>query len=199
MNFASENVRKKAEKLLLRLETDLRDAGFFPEWMQGSWRLDKEGSPWRIDCGYEIGNKFLTKVYCLYFRLTLDECEFADDFEARCEFLGGINIKDVIFRRRKGSSPEIEALCDDRALADSICGAAGKFDIETIYVRCNRALGTLSIEIKPYAGAFVWVKFPPLTKQIPLRSDETAALCDLANFMEKHFSEYERSTAVTEP
>ncbi|MDR2089258.1 MAG: hypothetical protein LBP73_07880 [Clostridiales Family XIII bacterium] len=194
MNLFSENVRKKAENQLLRLEPELRRSGFVPGWEQGVWRLEDAHSYRQLYCGFTINNKFLTKVYCMYMRVTLEGCSFESDFETSCEFLGTTKIKGVIFKRRKGKAAEVESLCDDPGLADAICLAAEKFDIETICIRCDRTIGTLSIEIRPYAGAFVWVKFPPIAKQIPLRSDEIAALCELTLFMKEHFSKGLRHT-----
>jgi hypothetical protein len=187
MNFVTENVRKKAEKMLLQLEPDLSRGGCVPEWRQGAWYLDGTDPRWQTRFGFEVNNKFLTKVYCLCMRMTMEGRRFESDFEASCAFLGAAKITGAVFRRRKGHLPEIEALCGDSGLIDNICRAAEKFDIETIYIRCDHALGKLSIEIRPYAGAFVWVKFPPLTKQIALRPAETAALCELAAFMRTHF------------
>ncbi|MDR2295360.1 MAG: hypothetical protein LBD95_01050 [Clostridiales Family XIII bacterium] len=189
MNFASENVRKKAEKQLLRLGPELRLSGCVPMWDQGVWHLNETNSDWQTRCGFKIDNKFLTKVYGLCMWMTLKGCAFESDYEASCEFLGAAKIRGVVFRRRKGRLSEMESLCADPDLADAICRAAEKFDIETIRIRCDRMRGTLSVEIRPYAGAFVWVKFPPITKQIPLRPDETAALCELAFFIKAHFSE----------
>lgn len=187
-NFAAENVRKKAESMLKDHAAVIGEFGAAMKLEGGAYYIHNDDTDDYIRFGYDVSNKFLTKLYGMSVKIVSHNIVLGADFEAMCIFTGAFRMEGVYFKRLKGDMAAVDRLNSQAALMNRIFLAAKKFDIESIRIKYCREGGILEVKIKPYAGAFVWIKFPPVTRKIPLQNDELEEIYHLTIFIQNCLS-----------
>jgi hypothetical protein len=147
-----------------------------------------------------MNNKFLSRTYAMRFTLKLTNPKgsvgFAGisdgDFDARCVFSGMTSVDAVYFKVLKGNKKAVRELLEVSAITEAIISVSRKVVIARIDVRYDSVADVLSIDIAPYAGAYVWIKFPPFSRAIPLRPEELRAIASLTGVFRSQFGSFER-------
>lgn len=186
-NFASENVKKKAESMLHNHALVIKEIDNSLQLKGGSYYLNKKGTDDYIQFGYDISNKFLTKLYNISVKIVSHNITLGADFEAACVFKGIFRVEGAYFKRLKGDAGIVDWLNSQDSLINRICEASRKFEIESVRIRHSKENGILEVKIKPYAGALVWIRFPPVMKTIPLFSDELQEIYHLSTFIQNYY------------
>jgi hypothetical protein len=82
-----------------------------------------------------------------------------------------------------------ESLLNDPSLIAIIVNAAREVDIAVIKVEYSAGTETITVSILPYAGAFLWVKLPPVYYPLKLNEDEMIALFRLSKEIEGYIND----------
>ena len=176
--FDMGNIRQRAVKLLdgHMDMLDTRFGDFTP--MDGAYYQENEVSGDFFTIGYRENNKLLSRVYNLEFRLVMPGLDFPSDFKARIRFLGFREIRDAAFVVET-KDRSAEGRLNDSGLLSPIAAAAREVDLASVRLEYIRRSGVLTLSVMPYAGAYVWVKFPPAFYGMRLKKEEMNALCRL--------------------
>jgi hypothetical protein len=142
--------------------------------------------------GYDVKSKFMTKTYNLLFKARIPNMDLGDSFKARIKFRGVKTIETGFFEI-KPKREEAERLLNDPALIDLIVNAAREVDIAMITVEYSAGTEALTISILPYAGAFLWIKLPPVYYPLKLNEIEMNALEKLSREITGRLSSFGRS------
>jgi hypothetical protein len=134
---------------------------------------------------YDEKNKFMTKTYNLAFKLRVPGVDLGDSFKARIKFRGMKQIDAGFFDIKPGHETA-ETLLNDPALIDAIVEAARKVDIATVTIEYSAGTEAITIQVVPYAGAFLWVKLPPVYYPLKLNQEEMNTLHTLLKKIEKY-------------
>ncbi|MDR1042895.1 MAG: hypothetical protein LBL54_03225 [Clostridiales Family XIII bacterium] len=136
---------------------------------------------------YDEKSKFMTKTYNLMFKLRVPGADLGDSFKARIKFRGMKQI-DAGFFEIKPENKTAETLLNDPKLIDEIVETAQKVDIATIKAEYSAGTEAITITLVPYAGAFLWVKLPPVYYPLKLNQKEMNQLHTLLKKIEKHIN-----------
>jgi hypothetical protein len=137
---------------------------------------------------YDAKSKFMTKTYNLLFRLRIPDVDLGDSFKARIKFRGTKMIETGFFDV-KPRHEVAESLLNDPSFIDMIVEAAHKVDIAVITVEYSAGAEAITVSILPYAGAFLWVKLPPVYYPLKLNEDEMIALFSLSKRIEGYIND----------
>jgi hypothetical protein len=176
--FDMGNIRQQAVRLLDNHMNmlDTRFGDFLP--LDGGYCQENETSGDFFKIGYNENNKLLSRVYNLEFRLTMPGLDFPSDFRARIRFRGFREIQSASFiidTKDKSADGQL----NDPELLSLIVVAAREVDLASIRLEYVKRSGVLTLSVMPYAGAYVWVKFPPAFYGMKLKKEEMNALCRL--------------------
>jgi hypothetical protein len=150
-----------------------------------SYSRENEKTGNAISIGYGEKNKFMSKTYNLVFKIRIPNVSFGDSFKARLKFRG-IKQIDAGFFEIKPEHDAAHTLLNDIVLMDKIIACAQKADIAVMTVEYSAGAETLTVQMIPYAGAFMWVKLPPVYYPLKLSAEEMQALYDLMRSMDKY-------------
>jgi hypothetical protein len=158
---------------------DMLDAGFGDfRAADGAYYRENEASGDFLKIGYSEDNKLLSRVYNLAFKSSMPGFDFPADFKARIRFFGFKEITDAAFvtdAKDRGA----EARLNEPELLSLILRAAREVDLASVRLEYVKRSGVLTLSVQPYAGAYVWVKFPPAFYGMRLKKEEMNALCRL--------------------
>jgi hypothetical protein len=155
-----------------------------------SYARADEGAGVSSAIGYGRRDRFMTRTYDLSFSVRIEGADLGDSFKARLKFRGMRQIETGFFDIRPEHA-EAERIFNDPRLIERIVGASRQVDIATVTAEYSAGTETLTVKVVPYAGAFLWVKMPPVYYPLKLRADEMRALVDLLGQIE----DYLRKTA----
>ena len=187
-NFAVNNIEKKANTMLKEHIDVLSEMGANLEWNGGKYHMDMGHNQVFGSVGYDVKNKFLVKTYGLTFDLIFDDVHFNESFNASCSFAGMTKIEGAYFKIRKYNDESVSNFLNESKLIEKIIKLGESLDIESVKVSYSVDTKQLSVKIKPYAGVYLWLKFPPINRQIPLRGPELEALLKFTKFIKSDFS-----------
>jgi hypothetical protein len=184
--FSIANIDRKAEKLMKEhVENIVPLYGEFKK--QGDWYYTEENEKGDyVSAGYYFSKKLLTKVYNFQISLVLQNIDFDEDFSIESSFKGMVNIKDISFKVKGNRSCMAERLNKDKVLKKKICDIAKHIDLTNISLKYSMYDKELKISINPYAGAFIWLKFPPVFYGIRLKESEYKSLYKLLNYLKSY-------------
>ncbi|MDR0596689.1 MAG: hypothetical protein LBG50_04030 [Clostridiales Family XIII bacterium] len=157
-------------------------AGFVQGSMSYSRERSDSGSSIKI--GYDEKNKFMSKTYDLAFTLRIPEVELGDSFKARLKFRGMKQIDTGFFEIKPGNETA-DGLLNDAALVEEIVKCSRSVDLAVVSAEYSSGSRTLNVKAVPYAGAFMWVKLPPVYYPLKLNSGEMRALLGLMGGVER--------------
>ncbi|MDR3224734.1 MAG: hypothetical protein LBT52_00355 [Clostridiales Family XIII bacterium] len=180
-----KNVDSRAAALLeYHLSLLGTDFGSFDSGTMAYVREDaKTGSA--VSICYGEKNKFMSKTYDLIFKIRIPEVNLGDSFKARLKFRGMKQI-DAGFFEIKPDHEVAHALLNDTELMDEIVTCSRQADIAVMTVVYSEGAEALTVQITPYAGAFMWVKLPPVYYPLKLKPEEMKALYALTGDVEKY-------------
>lgn len=187
-NFAVSNIEKRASVMLREHVDVLSGFGADLEWYGETYHMNMGNDLVFGTVGYDIRNKFLVKTYGMSFDVIFDEVRLSDSFSASCSFSGMTRIEGACFKVKKDDDGSISRLLNDSGFINNLIKLGESLDLESVKVEYSAGTGQLTFKIKPYAGVYLWLKFPPINRQIPLRDSELEALLKFTRYIKKHFS-----------
>lgn len=187
-NFAVSNIEKRADMMLREHVDVLSGLGVELEWYGGTYHMDMGHDLVFGTIGYDVRNKFLVKTYGLSFDVIFDEVDLSDSFSASCSFSGMTRIEGACFKLKKDRDGTISGLLNNPGFINNLIKLGESLDLESVKVIYSAQTRQLTFKVKPYAGVYLWLKFPPINRRIPLRNSELEALLKFTRYIKKHFS-----------
>lgn len=187
-NFAVTNVEKKADIMLKEHVDTLSGMGAELEWTGGKYHMDMGHDQVFGTIGFDVHNKFLVKTYGMSFDVIFDDVYFPNSFSASCSFSGMTKIEGARFRIKKDNDGSASEFLNEAGLVNRLIKLGESLDLESVTVEYSADSRELSFKVKPYAGVYMWLKFPPINRRIPLRGPELEALLKFTYSIKKHFS-----------
>lgn len=180
--FDSRNIDKRAAKLLDHHAGLLGASGipFIKE--NGNYYLYEKGSEDYMKMGYSKRKKLLSRTFNLEIQSIIHNVDFSQDFQLKLQFKGFPNITGADFKGNK-KDRGFESMFQQQDLLDAILKEARKVEIAYIYIQYHKASQKMEIRVCPYAGAFLWIIFPPVFYDMRLKEEEIFSLYKTAKII----------------
>lgn len=188
--FDSRRIDIRAKRLL-EYHINLLNAdklGFVND--QGSYYRYNEKNEDYFKIGYHKRKKLLSQTFNFVITSVIYNVEFTEDFQLKLQFKGFPHITSASFVGMK-TSKKFETLFQDQKLMDALVREAKKVEIGYIRVQYWRAARKLEITVCPYAGAFLWIIFPPVFHDLRLKKDEVKSVYKMAELITKYIKKRE--------
>jgi len=183
----NENIEKRANALLdSHIGILGADAACFVSTANGYERRDKDGNV-DLYIGYAPKSKLLTKIFNLELRKVVKNDLFERSFSAKIKFRGSRKIESASFELIRPNS-KIEEQLNDPEMLEEVTELAQKVDVSTLTLDYSKANEKLTIVLMPYAGAFLWIKFPPVFYPLKLTGEEMKCLCSIIDIIGEKFA-----------
>ena len=173
--FDSRNIDKRAGKLLnyhIELLTN-QDLKFTPEGE--SYYEYQRGKEDYLKIGYHKRKKLLSRTFNLEFKSVIHEIELPESFDLKLQFKGFPKITGAAFTGSKNSR-KFECYFQDKQLISAVLKEAGKVEIAYVHIQYNKVSKKIEVSVCPYAGAYLWVIFPPAFYDMRLKEEEIRAV-----------------------
>lgn len=190
--FDSRNIDRRAGKLLDYHVGLLRSQNkeFTLEGQSYYCRREEQEDYMKI--GYNKRKRLLSRTFNMEVSSVLYDIDFPEDFSLKLQFKGFPNITGAFFQGQKASK-KYEGFFQEADLMERILCQAKKVELAYVNIRHCKAARKTEITVCPYAGAFLWVIFPPVFYDMRLKGEEMAAVHRTAELITdhitKHFSE----------
>lgn len=186
--FDSRNIDRRAGKLLdyhmSLLENQNKE--FTLEGQSYYCRRKEQEDYMKI--GYNKRKRLLSRTFNLEVSSVLYDLDFPEDFSLKLQFKGFPNITGAFFQGQK-TSKKYEDFFQNRDLMESIICQAKKVELAYVKIQHCKAAGKTEIIVCPYAGAFLWVIFPPVFYDMRLKKEEMDAVYRTAELIAAHMTE----------
>jgi hypothetical protein len=174
--FDSRIIDKKAEKLL---ENHI---SMFSEHCGEIDRIDNryvsqetvDGCSWSFQ--YAIKKKWISKLYDLECVATFNGVDLPDDFKLKMATRGKLKLESVEFKDNGNGTWIASRLNLDDDFKGVLCDFLTGVDVANLFIRYDKTDQSLSITVRPYAGAFLWLMIPPVFYGLRLKAEEIILL-----------------------
>lgn len=183
--FDSRNIDKRAERLLRYHAGLLMEKGIPMVKENENYYIYDQNKEDYMKMGYSKTKKLLSRTFNLEIKSVIHDLDFSEDFRLKMQFKGFPNITDAYFKSQKGNR-RYEAFFQDPSFMESIVKEAKKVELAYIYIQYHKASRKMEIRVCPYAGAFLWVIFPPVFYDMRLKEEELSSVYKIAEMM-KHY------------
>lgn len=185
--FDSRNIDRRAGKLLDYHVSLLKsqNKAFTPEGQSYYCRREQREDYMKI--GYNKRKKLLSRTFNLEISSVLYDIDFPEDFSLKLRFKGFPNIIGAFFQGQK-TSKKYEDFFQGADLMERIICQAKKVELAYVNIRHSKAAGKTEVTVCPYAGAFLWVIFPPVFYDMRLKKEEMAAVYKTAELISDHIA-----------
>lgn len=187
--FDSRNIDRRAGKLLDYHVGLLRSQNKEFTLEGQSYYCRTEGGEDYIKIGYNKRKKLLSRTFNLEVSSILYDLDFPEDFSLKLRFKGFPKITGAFFQGQKASK-KYESLFQRGHLMENIICQAKKAELAYVKVQHRKAARKTEITVCPYAGAFLWVIFPPVFYDMRLNKEEMDAVYRTAELIAAHMTEH---------
>ncbi|MCI8648268.1 MAG: hypothetical protein HFE76_16085 [Firmicutes bacterium] len=139
--------------------------------------------------GYNKRKKLLSRTFNLEVSSILYDIDFPEDFSLKLRFKGFPNITGAFFQGQK-TSKKYESFFQQADLMEHITYQAKKVELAYVNIQHSKAARKMEITVCPYAGAFLWVIFPPVFYDMRLKREEMVAVHRTAELITEHITKY---------
>jgi virulence-associated protein VapD len=185
--FDMGNITKRADRLLEEHMGMIDgERGVFEKQGGGYYLKCENDDASLLRIGYAESNRFLSRVYNMEFKNIITPVDFPADFKARIRFRGFKEIQGAVFV----TDPKdrwAAGLLNDARLPAMISEIAGHVDVAALKLEYIAKNKTLTLSVIPYAGAYIWVKFPPAFYGMRLKKEEMRQLLHLTQIIGAYF------------
>lgn len=180
-----KNVISKSDRMMkVHLEMFSEYLGTYEAFDNNFYFLDTEEE--MIKISYEADSKLLTKVFSISLKLGLKDIRMSSSWKVKSSFLGNIKPEGMYFKGCNKYSGDMAAWLNEQTeFVDFLFSETKKVELQNIVIEYNEHSRMLTASVNPYAGAFVWIKMPPVYHDIKLRRDEIEAICIMAELLKK--------------
>lgn len=131
---------------------------------------------------YRQDKKMLTKVFSISVKVILKNIDMDASWKLKSCFMGNMRAQGMYFKAMDKGSREAERLINSNtAEVNQIFQQTQDVDLQNLIIDYKKDTKMLTATINPYAGAFVWIKLPPVYHDIRLRENEIEAICNIAD------------------
>lgn len=183
------------KNVTIRADRMMKDhLGLFEKYF-GSY--EREGSRYCFDFNddtmvkvyYDAYSKLLTKSFSTTIKITVHNVKGEKSWKAKLILNGKIKVKKVSLKALdQDSSDMVEELNGNTELITKMFSLFKDFDLQGLTMEYRRDEMEMDITIRPYPGAFIWVKIPPIYYDIRLKPEEVKRIYEITELFSKFYS-----------
>jgi len=183
-----KNVTTRADRMM-------RDhLGLFEQYF-GSY--EREGSRYCFDFNddtlvkvyYEDYSKLLTKTFSTTIKITVRNVTMNKSWKAKLNLSGKVKVEKISLKALDQNSRDVvDKLNDNTELIGKMFSLFKDFDVQGLTMEYRKEEQEMDIIIRPYPGAFIWVKMPPIYYDIRLKTEEVKRIYEITELFSKFYS-----------
>jgi len=184
-----KNVTTRADRMM-------RDhLGMFEKYF-GSY--EREGSRYCFDFNdntlvkvyYENYSKLLTKTFSTTIKITVSKVNMKKSWKAKLNLSGKVKVEKIALKALDPDSRDmVDELNENTEWIGTMFSLFKDFDIQGLTMEYRKEEQEMDIIIRPYPGAFIWVKMPPIYYDIRLKQEEIKRIYEITELFSKFDSE----------
>lgn len=142
---------------------------------------EKEGTRYHFDFNdnttvtvyYEDYSKLLTKTFSTAIRIKVHHIEMKKSWKAKLNMSGKIKVEKVAWKALdQDSRIVVDELNENTEFMKAMLSLLKDFDLQSLTMEYRKDEQELNVTIRPYPGAFIWVKIPPIYYDVRLKPEE---------------------------
>jgi hypothetical protein len=138
---------------------------------------------------YENYSKLLTKTFSTTIRITLRNVSMKKSWKAKLLMKGKIKVEKVELKALDQNSADMaEDLNRNTKLTEIMLGLFKDFDLQGLNMEYRKDEQEMHVTIRPYPGAFIWVKMPPVYYDIRLKPEEIKRIYEMTKAFSSFYS-----------
>ncbi len=139
---------------------------------------------------YEDYSKLLTKTFSTIIKITVRNVTMKKSWKAKLNMSGKVKVEKISLKARDQDSRElVDELNKNTELIGKMFSLLKDFDLQGLTMEYRKDEQEMDIIIKPYPGAFIWVKMPPIYYDIRLKPEEVKRIYEITELFSKFYSE----------
>lgn len=137
---------------------------------------------------YEEYSKLLTKSFSTAVTITIRDVKMSKSWKAKLNQGGRIRVEKVSLKALDGDSAAIvDELNDNTDLNARMLRLFKDFDLQGLTMEYRKDAQELDVTLRPYPGAFLWVKIPPVYYAVRLKPEEVKRIYDITGMFSTFF------------
>jgi len=158
---------------------------------------EREGSRYCFDFNgstsvtvyYENDSKLLTKTFSTAVRITIRNIAMRKSWKARLNMSGKLKLEKLFLKALDQDSKDMaDEFNGNTELLGKMLSLFRDFDLEAMTVEYRKDAQELDVTIRPYPGAFIWVKIPPVYYDIRLKPEEVRKIYQITELFSNFYS-----------
>lgn len=138
---------------------------------------------------YEDYSKFLTKTFSTTIKITVSNVTMKKSWKAKLNLSGKIKVERISLKALNQDSRDmVDELNDNKELIEKMFYLFKDFDVQGLTMEYNKDEQEVNITLRPYPGAFIWVKMPPIYYDIRLKREEVKRIYEITELFSKFYS-----------
>ena len=152
-----------------------------------------DDSEW-VSLSYVTDKKLLTKIFAIRIQIVMHDIDMPETWKAKTQLLGSLKAEGIVLKEsRKENTEIVRKINGDDRLMDYLFNISNDVDLQNIEMEYNKEERKIIININPYAGAFVWIKLPPIYYDLNLKKHEVETLIELLSSLKSYFDNYKKA------
>lgn len=138
---------------------------------------------------YEDYSKLLTKTFSTIIKITVRNVTMKKSWKAKLNMSGKVKVEKISLKARDQDSRDVvDGLNENTELIGKMFSLLKDFDLQGLTMEYRKDEQEMDIIIKPYPGAFIWVKMPPIYYDIRLKPEEVNRIYEITELFSKFYS-----------
>jgi hypothetical protein len=138
---------------------------------------------------YEDYSKFLTKTFSTTVKITVSNVTMKKSWKAKLNLSGKIKVERISLKALNQDSRDmVDELNDNTELIGKLLALIKGFDLQAMTMEYRKDEQEMDITIRPYPGAFIWVKMPPIYYDIRLKPEEVKRIHEITELFSKFYN-----------
>lgn len=139
---------------------------------------------------YETSSKLLTKTFSTVIRITIRQVSMGKSWKAKLNLRGLVKVDKISLKESDQNSADVVSMLnEDGELMSEVYSLFKDFDLQSVTLEYRQEDEELDVTIRPYPGAFIWVKIPPIYYDIRLKPHEINQVYDITGMFLHYFTE----------
>jgi hypothetical protein len=183
-----KNVTVRADRMMKEHLT------LFEEYFGG---YEREGSRYCFDFDrnttvkvyYEDFSKLLTKTFSTAVRITVRNVDMRKSWKAKLVMGGKVKLEKLTLKPLGQDSKDMtDEFNGNTELLGKMLSLFRDFDLEGMTVEYRKDEQELDVTLRPYPGAFIWVKMPPIYYDVRLKPEEIRKIYQITELFSNFYS-----------
>lgn len=150
---------------------------------------ERDGSFWRFTFNdttelkvyYEENSRLLTKTFSITVKITVRSVSMKKSWKAKLDMGGLLRVEKVSLKALDRDSADMaDKLNGNREFITGLYSLFRDFDLHGMAVEYRKGEQEMDITLRPYPGAFIWVKIPPIYYDLRLKPEEAGKIYETA-------------------